>query len=72
MYHDFSNLVCAAENNNDAPKNGRPPNEEELHQFFLPFRGFCARKGVCNVFQCILNQILNSYVCIITENLLPQ
>ncbi|KAK7294394.1 hypothetical protein RJT34_17283 [Clitoria ternatea] len=30
----------------DVPKNGRPPTEEELHQFFLPFRGFCARKGI--------------------------
>ncbi|AES67806.1 U-box domain-containing protein 52 [Medicago truncatula] len=28
------------------PKQGRPPTEEELHQFFLPFRGFCARKGI--------------------------
>ncbi|KHN30073.1 U-box domain-containing protein 51 [Glycine soja] len=24
----------------------RLPTEEELHQFFLPFRGFCARKGI--------------------------
>ncbi|KAK2406470.1 U-box domain-containing protein [Trifolium repens] len=30
----------------DVPKNGRPPTQEELHQFFLPFRGFCARKGI--------------------------
>lgn len=55
MYNDFSNLVCAADNNNnnntnDAPKGARPPTEEELHQFFLPFRGFCARKGVCDVY----------------------
>ncbi|KAH1207594.1 U-box domain-containing protein 35 [Glycine max] len=28
------------------PKQGRPPTEEELHHFFLPFRGFCARKGI--------------------------
>ncbi|KAG5114867.1 hypothetical protein JHK82_038136 [Glycine max] len=28
------------------PKQGRLPTEEELHQFFLPFRGFCARKGI--------------------------
>ncbi|KAI4355479.1 hypothetical protein L6164_004249 [Bauhinia variegata] len=28
------------------PKEGRPPTQEELHQFFLPFRGFCARKGI--------------------------
>ncbi|KAK7271989.1 hypothetical protein RJT34_28304 [Clitoria ternatea] len=28
------------------PKQGRPPTEQELHQFFLPFRGFCARKGI--------------------------
>ncbi|XP_027337326.1 U-box domain-containing protein 35-like [Abrus precatorius] len=30
----------------DVPKHGRPPTEEELHQLFLPFRGFCARKGI--------------------------
>ncbi|KAG2722679.1 hypothetical protein I3760_02G137800 [Carya illinoinensis] len=25
---------------------GRPPTEQELQQFFLPYRGFCARKGI--------------------------
>ncbi|KAJ1420357.1 UspA [Sesbania bispinosa] len=30
----------------DVPRNGRPPTEDELHQLFLPFRGFCARKGI--------------------------
>ncbi|KAK9923683.1 hypothetical protein M0R45_032089 [Rubus argutus] len=28
------------------PKDGRPPTEAELQQFFLPYRGFCARKGI--------------------------
>ncbi|KAM7483871.1 hypothetical protein LguiB_008454 [Lonicera macranthoides] len=28
------------------PKEGRAPTESELQQFFLPYRGFCARKGV--------------------------
>ncbi|KAA8540268.1 hypothetical protein F0562_024169 [Nyssa sinensis] len=28
------------------PKGGRSPTETELQQFFLPYRGFCARKGV--------------------------
>lgn len=28
------------------PKEYRPPSEAELHQFFLPYRGFCARKGI--------------------------
>lgn len=28
------------------PKEGRPPTEAELQQFFLPYRGYCARKGV--------------------------
>uniref|UniRef100_A0A7N0TWN6 RING-type E3 ubiquitin transferase n=1 Tax=Kalanchoe fedtschenkoi TaxID=63787 RepID=A0A7N0TWN6_KALFE len=28
------------------PKEGRPPTEVEMHQFFLPYRGFCARKGI--------------------------
>ncbi|KAJ9692024.1 hypothetical protein PVL29_011223 [Vitis rotundifolia] len=29
-----------------APKGGRPPTETEMQQLFLPFRGFCARKGI--------------------------
>ncbi|KAJ7963214.1 Protein kinase domain [Quillaja saponaria] len=29
-----------------ASKEGRPPTEEELLLFFLPYRGFCARKGI--------------------------
>ncbi|KAK6284350.1 hypothetical protein POUND7_003302 [Theobroma cacao] len=28
------------------PKEGRPPTEAELQQFFLPYRGYCARKGI--------------------------
>ncbi|KAK9281349.1 hypothetical protein L1049_004249 [Liquidambar formosana] len=28
------------------PKGGRPPTETEMHQLFLPYRGFCARKGI--------------------------
>ncbi|CAK9179926.1 unnamed protein product [Ilex paraguariensis] len=28
------------------PKEGRAPTEVELQQFFLPYRGICARKGV--------------------------
>ncbi|XP_048443153.1 U-box domain-containing protein 35-like [Pyrus x bretschneideri] len=27
-------------------KDGRPPTEDELQHFFLPYRGFCARKGI--------------------------
>ncbi|KAI9102966.1 hypothetical protein K1719_023405 [Acacia pycnantha] len=33
-------------NVDDAHKEGVPPSGEEMHQFFLPFRGFCARKGI--------------------------
>ncbi|XP_022715184.1 U-box domain-containing protein 52-like [Durio zibethinus] len=29
-----------------APKEGRPPSEAELKQFFLPYIGNCARKGI--------------------------
>jgi hypothetical protein len=29
------------------PKEGRPPTQQEV-QLFLPYRGFCARKGVSN------------------------
>ncbi|KAM3747273.1 hypothetical protein ACB098_05G022800 [Castanea mollissima] len=34
--HDFEEI----------PKEGRPPTEAELQQLFLPYRGFCARKGI--------------------------
>ncbi|WCJ39474.1 protein kinase family protein [Euphorbia peplus] len=27
-------------------KEGRPPTQQELQQFFLPYRGFCARRGI--------------------------
>ncbi|PIN22301.1 Serine/threonine protein kinase [Handroanthus impetiginosus] len=30
----------------DAPKNGREPTPAETQQLFLPYRGFCARKGI--------------------------
>ncbi|CAL0324068.1 unnamed protein product [Lupinus luteus] len=33
----------------NASKQGRAPTNEELHQFFLPFRGFCARKGAMDL-----------------------
>lgn len=47
LYCAFLKLViCADDHIDNVPKHGRPPTEEELHQFFLPFRGFCARKGV--------------------------
>ncbi|XWS20113.1 hypothetical protein CRYUN_Cryun31cG0072700 [Craigia yunnanensis] len=29
-----------------SPKEGQPPSEAELQQFFLPYRGDCARKGI--------------------------
>ncbi|VVA91663.1 unnamed protein product [Arabis nemorensis] len=34
--------IGAGENTDQAPHD----NQEEAHQFFLPFRGFCARKGI--------------------------
>ncbi|CAA7056609.1 unnamed protein product [Microthlaspi erraticum] len=34
--------IGAAGENTEAPHD----NQEEAHQFFLPFRGFCARKGI--------------------------
>ncbi|CAI9114373.1 OLC1v1015088C2 [Oldenlandia corymbosa var. corymbosa] len=36
------------------PKEGRAPTQEELKQFFLPYRGYCARKGV-RVNEVVLN-----------------
>ncbi|GFY97175.1 protein kinase family protein [Actinidia rufa] len=30
----------------DVPKEGHTPTENEMQEFFLPYRGFCARKGV--------------------------
>lgn len=40
-----------ADDSDAIPKQGRSPTQEELHQLFLPFRGFCARKGVSKM-QC--------------------
>ncbi|XWS12102.1 hypothetical protein CRYUN_Cryun37aG0061600 [Craigia yunnanensis] len=40
----------------DAPKEGRPPSEAELQQFFLPYRGYCARKGIQSI-EVILHDI---------------
>nr|XP_017217821.1 PREDICTED: U-box domain-containing protein 35-like isoform X2 [Daucus carota subsp. sativus] len=31
---------------NDVSKDGRAPTEAEMQQIFLPYRGFCARKGI--------------------------
>ncbi|KAL1551683.1 U-box domain-containing protein 35-like isoform X2 [Salvia divinorum] len=31
---------------NDVPREGREPTSVETRQLFLPFRGFCARKGI--------------------------
>ncbi|XP_048324568.2 U-box domain-containing protein 34-like [Ziziphus jujuba] len=38
------------------PKEGRPPTEAELKLFFLPYRGYCARKGV-NAKEVVLHDI---------------
>ncbi|CAN6879628.1 unnamed protein product [Brassica oleracea] len=40
LLHVQTKLRIGAEENTEAD------NEEEAHQFFLPFRGFCARKGI--------------------------
>lgn len=42
-------LICGlvfVDDFEEIPKEGRPPTEAELQQLFLPYRGFCARKGV--------------------------
>lgn len=43
-------------------------NEEEAHQFFLPFRGFCARKGVRDqsLFSPYNNHIYVFYITLIS------
>ncbi|KAI5422503.1 hypothetical protein KIW84_045805 [Lathyrus oleraceus] len=48
LIHVRTKPITNSDDNVDhnAPKHGRPPTQEELHQFFLPFRGFCARKGI--------------------------
>lgn len=46
-----------AEDAETVPKEFRPPTEAELHQFFLPYRGFCARKGVNILQNLYLNRI---------------
>lgn len=45
----FGNDFCI-EDIDTAPKEGRPPTEAELKLFFLPYRGYCARKGVSNIY----------------------
>ncbi|XP_038896759.1 U-box domain-containing protein 35-like isoform X2 [Benincasa hispida] len=43
----FGTRACIpVEEADTVPKECRPPTEAELHQFFLPYRGFCARKGI--------------------------
>ncbi|PNX79850.1 U-box domain-containing protein 51-like, partial [Trifolium pratense] len=45
LIHVRTKPITHSSDHEDVPKHGRPPTQEELHQFFLPFRGFCARKG---------------------------
>ncbi|KAL9306468.1 putative protein kinase RLK-Pelle-RLCK-IXb family [Arabidopsis thaliana] len=42
LLHVQTKLRFGAGENTEAPHD----NQEEAHQFFLPFRGFCARKGI--------------------------
>ncbi|CAH2037143.1 unnamed protein product [Thlaspi arvense] len=42
LLHVQTKLRIGAGENSEAPHD----NKEEAHQFFLPFRGFCARKGI--------------------------
>ncbi|ESQ35044.1 hypothetical protein EUTSA_v10006957mg [Eutrema salsugineum] len=42
LLHVQTKLRIGAGENTEAPHD----NQEEAHQFFLPFRGFCARKGI--------------------------
>ncbi|XP_019435819.1 PREDICTED: U-box domain-containing protein 34-like [Lupinus angustifolius] len=46
LIHVIRTKALHPRNVENASKQGRPPTNEELHQFFLPFRGFCARKGI--------------------------
>ncbi|KAL8139832.1 hypothetical protein V2J09_005853 [Rumex salicifolius] len=52
-------------------RTGRPPTEEEMHQLFLPYRGFCARKGI-DAKEVVLHDIEVSSALIeyITTNLI--
>ncbi|TXG68465.1 hypothetical protein EZV62_003400 [Acer yangbiense] len=50
-------------------KEGRPPTKDELQQFFLPYRGFCARKGI-KAKEVILHDIdvPSALVCYVVSN----
>ncbi|KAK3220445.1 hypothetical protein Dsin_014415 [Dipteronia sinensis] len=50
-------------------KEGRPPTKEELQQFFLPYRGFCARKGI-KAKEVVLHDIdiPSALVCYVVTN----
>ncbi|XP_027167850.1 U-box domain-containing protein 35-like [Coffea eugenioides] len=58
----------------DVPKEGRAPTKDELAKFFLPYRGFCARKGVrvhevvlhdIDVARAIAEYVIDNSICMI-------
>lgn len=51
-------IGIGAGENTEAPHD----NQEEAHQFFLPFRGFCARKGVRDQSLFLLTTISYMYI----------
>ncbi|XP_052184098.1 U-box domain-containing protein 35-like isoform X1 [Diospyros lotus] len=38
--------IQSFQSKDSAPRGGRSPTDTEMKQFFLPYRGYCARKGV--------------------------
>ncbi|XP_050234512.1 U-box domain-containing protein 35-like [Mercurialis annua] len=46
LVHVQCKSLAFGDNAGNVPKEGRPPTQQELQQFFLPYRGFCARRGI--------------------------
>ncbi|KAF8114284.1 hypothetical protein N665_0039s0048 [Sinapis alba] len=65
LLHVQTKLRIGSRENTDAPHD----NQEDAHEFFLPFRGFCARKGIIAK-EVLLHDIdiANAIVNYITNN----
>ncbi|XP_010498115.1 PREDICTED: uncharacterized protein LOC104775866 isoform X1 [Camelina sativa] len=60
LLHVQTKLRIGAGENTEATHD----NQEEAHQFFLPYRGFCARKGVRDQSLCLFTTITHMYIYI--------
>ncbi|CAN7087780.1 unnamed protein product [Brassica oleracea var. botrytis] len=66
-HYNSNEVICLAEGNTGA--HIQRDNQDDSHQFFLPFRGFCSRKGIIPK-EVLLREIdiSNAIVSYITNN----